>query len=300
MTGCAGAWDVESLALRHPALAELEEHQLGDATPYALPVQDELLWFLCRFESDAPIGVSLPPDASETERALLLRALASWEQADLGVRFVRAEPDAAQLALVFEPDDPRWAASTEAECRVEQAALAPAAGERLPARLVRARVGLRRAQRDWRGHAAPLDEAQQLGAVLHELGHALGYQGHARGGDTVMLRDVERVRDVGRRVLEGGAFRDVALAALYRVESGAVVERAALPAGRSAPVDRLVRLAAQTADGALQVRVGDATGRVAFADGDGRLLRVFLRHLREALRDPARLELAADPELREP
>jgi hypothetical protein len=296
VTGCAASWDVEALAARQPALAALEGQRLGDLTPYALPVQGQLLWFLCRFELDAPIRVALPPDALDAERALLLRALAAWEQAVPGLHFARVEPDAAEIALVFAPDDPRVAATTEAECRVTHAAQVDVAGERLPARLVHARVALRRAQLDWRGHAAPLSEAQQLGAALHELGHALGYQGHARAGETVMVRDVERVRDIGRRVLEGGAFSDLAVSALYRVDSGTLVERAELPSGRTAPVDRLASFAAQHGDGSLFVRVGDVAGRVAFFGPDPGLHRVFLRHLREALRDPDVLELAADPQ----
>lgn len=241
--------------------------------------------------------MALPPDASPAERALLLRALEAWEGAELGVRFAEAPPAEAEIAIAFEPDDSRYAAATEAECRVERAARAGAAGDRLPARLVRARVGLRRAQLDWRGHRAPLDDAQLIGAALHELGHALGFQGHASAGETVMLRNLERVRDIGRSVRDGAPLRDAALAALYRVESGAVVERAALPASRSAPVDRLAALAARAGDGSLLVRAGDVTQRIAFVGDDGEPLRVFLRDVREALRDPARLELAADPQL---
>jgi hypothetical protein len=241
--------------------------------------------------------VALPSEASSAEVALLRRALGAWEQAGLGVRFVDAAPGAAQIAVEFVPDDADYAATTESDCRVERAADAAAAGARLSARLVHARVELRRAQLDWRGRRSVLDEAQLQGAALHELGHALGFQGHAASGDTVMQRNVEHARDVGRAVLEGRPFRDATLQALYRVESGAVVARGRLPAGRSALADRLAELAAARGDGSLLVRVGDATGRIAFRDPEGPMLRVFLRHVSLALRDPARLELAADPEL---
>ena len=52
-----------------------------------------------------------------------------------------------------------------------------------------------------------------------------------------------------------------------------MVSRAALPAGRSAPVDRLAALAAREGDGSLLVRTGDRSGRVAFVDSDGGTLR---------------------------
>jgi len=283
---------VDALAARHPELAALPDQRLGDATPYALPLAGELIWFLCRFDTRSAIRVALPREASEAELARLRLALRAWEQA-LGVRFEEAEP--AQIEIEFTPDDAEFAAVTEAECRVDGAAGAAGAGARLEAGLARARVSLRRAQIDARGHHIQVDEAQQVGAALHELGHALGFQGHAARGDTVMVRTVETVRDVGARVLAGRAFRDDTLAALYRVDSGVVVARASLPAGRSGPVDRLAALAAREGDGSLLVRSGDRSGRVAFVDPAGSTLRVFLRHLPESLRDPTRLELAADP-----
>jgi hypothetical protein len=283
---------VDALAARNPDLAELRDQRLGDATPYALPLAGELIWFLCRFDARAPIRVALPENGSEAERARLRLALRAWEQA-LGVRFEEAEP--AQIEIEFAPDDAEFAAVTEAECRVGGAAQAPQAGPRLEAGIARARVSLRRAQIDGRGHHIQVDEAQQVGAALHELGHALGYQGHAARGDTVMVQTVETVRDVGARVLAGRDFRDDTLAALYRVDSGVVVARAPLPSGRSVPVDRLAALAAREGDGSLLVRTGDRSGRVAFVDPAGSTLRVFLRNLPESLRDPTRLQLAADP-----
>ena len=211
------------------------------------------------------------------------------------MRFEDGAP--AQIELAFAPDDDAYAATTEAECRLERAAEAAGAGTRLPAGLVTARVALRRAQLDFRGHAVALDEAQQLGALLHELGHALGYQGHATQGDTVMLRTVERVRDVGRHVLGGGAFHDDTLAALYRVPSGSVVARMPLAPGKSEPVDRLAGLSAREGDGSLWLRIGDRAGRISALTPPDQVFQVYLRGLPDALRDPARLLLIPDPEL---
>jgi hypothetical protein len=291
LAACA-AWDADALAARYPVLRELEEQRLGDATPYALAVAGELIWFLCRFDPAESIRVSLPEDASKAELERLRLALRAWEQA-LGVRFAEETP--AQIEVSFAPDDAAFAASTEAECRVERAAEAADAGERLSARLAYSKVELRRAGLDMRNHRIALDEAEQLGAILHELGHALGFQGHAEFGDTVMVRSVDAVRAVGRDVLAGDAFRDDTVAALYRVDSGVVVARTALASARTAPIDRLAALAAREGDGSLLVRTGDRTGRVAFVDASGSALRVYLRNLTASLRDPRRLELAADP-----
>jgi hypothetical protein len=283
---------VDALVARNPGLAALPDSRLGDATPYALPLQGELIWFLCRFDAGSPIRVALPRDGSEAERARLWLALRAWEQA-LGVRFEETEP--AQIEIEFAPDDAEFAAVTEAECRVDAALQAARAGAKLGAGIARARVSLRRAQLDTRHHRIEVDEAQQVGAALHELGHALGYQGHAARGDTVMVRTVESVRDLGARVLAGRDFHDDTLAALYGVDSGVVVARASLPPGRSEPVDRLAALSARDGDGSLLVRTGDRSGRVAFVDPAGSMVRVFLRNLPESLRDPTRLVLAADP-----
>jgi hypothetical protein len=213
------------------------------------------------------------------------------------VRFAEAAAAEAQIALEFAPDDAGLSAFTEADCRVEDAASAARAEARLPARMARARIGLRRGQLDWRGHRVALDDAQRLGSALHELGHALGFQGHARGGVGVMHGNLEHVRDVGRAVLAGQGFHDASVTALYRVASGTLVARSALPPGRSGAVDRLAALAARRGDGSLWVRVGDRTGRVAWIGDDGAEVRVFLRGLHASLRDPRRLELAADAEL---
>jgi hypothetical protein len=283
---------VDALAQREPALAELPSQRLGDTTPYALPIRDELVWLLCRFDTAAPIRVELPAEANGVERAQIQRALRAWEQA-LGVRFVESAKR-PQIEIAFGPDDAAYAATTHAECRVVPAAAADQ-GDRVPARMLFARVSLRRAGIDVRRHRVALDEPQQLGALLHELGHALGFQGHARRGDTVMVRNLEQVRDIGRDVIAGRPFRDDTLAALYRVPSGSVVARAPLPPGRTAPVDRLAERAWRDGDGGLWLRVGDSEGRVALLLPGTPLLRVLLRGIPLALTTPERLELVADP-----
>ena len=113
---CGGGWDVDALAARNPDLAALPGQRLGDATPYALPLAGELIWFLCRFDTRSPIRVVLPENASEAENARLRLALRAWEQA-LGLRFEEAKP--AQIEIEFAPDDAEFAAVTEAECRVD-------------------------------------------------------------------------------------------------------------------------------------------------------------------------------------
>jgi hypothetical protein len=140
-----------------------------------------------------------------------------------------------------------------------------------------------------------LSPEELLGSAVHELGHALGFQGHVRRGGSVMVRNVEAVRRVGRRLLAGEPFEDATLAALYRSPSGVVVRRVPLPAGRTAPIDRLAALGAARGFRGPGIRVGDRGARIAWWDGAGRRLAVYLPELPETLSDPRRLRLEPGP-----
>ena len=100
----------------------------------------------------------------------------------------------------------------------------------LPARLVFASIQMAR------------DDPRLAGTALHELGHALGFQGHASRGRTVMVRATDAVRLAGERVMAGKAFDDAAVGALYAVPSGSVVGRLPLAKQRTSSVDRLIAI----------------------------------------------------------
>ncbi len=110
-----------------------------------------------------------------------------------------------------------------------------------------------------------------------------------------MLRSTQRVRLTGRRVLAGESFSDAALRGLYAVPSGTVLERLALAPGQSAVVDRLARLAAQRGLLGPYLEVGDRVGRIGWKDALGSAFALYLRNLRQALHDPSKLSIEADP-----
>lgn len=268
-------------------------------TPYLLPRADALIWFLCRWESEQPLRTSLPADASPRERELLELALASWEEAGLGLRFDKVpEGHAAEIAIsIADGNDAGRAGSATALCAVASR------GEDFAARLVTAEVSLSRTNRDMLGRAVPLLDEEWLGAALHEIGHALGFQGHTRSGG-IMVRNIEEVRRLGRRVLDGAPLEAPSVAALYRVPSGARLARVALPAGSTAAIDRLAELAQTKGYRGPLVQVGDirvsaerrlSTARIAWWDEQGRSVGVGIPDLRETLRDPSRLEIRPDP-----
>jgi hypothetical protein len=165
---------------------------------------------------------------------------------------------------------------------------------RLEAQLVHARVLLRRSMPDVRGREIDMADAEWLGAVLHELGHALGFQGHERAGNGIMVREVERVLAQGREVLEGEPLHAPSLVALYRMPTGTVIARPALPQGYTAAIDRLSELAAEKGYRGPLVRVGDTAARIAWLDERGRMVEMYLPEIRAALEVPARLRIQPD------
>lgn len=292
----AGPWDLGALEQRQPALAAISQHRLGDATPYLLPTRGTAVFFLCRWPDGEAIPVSLPPDATADERAVLEAVLAAWEGAGLGVRFARGAAPGTGIELRFiDPEagatSTRYAANTITDCAVAPAAFDGVVGDTLPAHLVFASIYLWRGGFDAIGRPVPHSQAEFAGSALHELGHALGYQGHAALGRTVMVKELDAARRAGQRVLAGRPLTDATLRALYAVPSGTVVKQVAVPVRRSERVDALRRVAAERGFAGPWVRVGDVDGQIAWRDGADAEYALRIFDVRKVLRDPATFEL---------
>ena len=287
LAACAPpVWNAKPLEAREPRLRALGSHRLGDATPYLFPVQDALVLFLCRWETGDPIPVSLPPEASPEQSGALEAALRAWEAAGLGVRFARGAPAGTGIELRIVADAAEGAGATRGATTVADCALDPQGatrGERLAAQLVFASIHLRAQSTDPIGRRVDLEAGDLAGAALHELGHALGFQGHVRVGEGAMRYQVDSLRRAGRRLLAGEVFRDQTLRALYSVPSGVVVRRWPLPTGQTQPVDRLLALARSGALEGPIARMGDLEGQILFRDGDGAAYAIWLRGVAAAL-----------------
>jgi hypothetical protein len=301
---CAGErFDAAALEARYPELRALAPHPLDEARPYALPLAGALTLFLCRWPSGASIPVSIAADASPAQREALAAALAAWEGAGLGVRFAPGEgplgragggrvlgapaphreqdpgaTGAAGIRVRLRDDFVTGQADTAADCAVEGPP-GPADALVPGARLVAASI-----------HLARADPHPRL-TLLHELGHALGFQGHAPRGRTLMLARESEVLERARRVTAGGPLEDAGLRALYAVPSGSVVARVALGRAQTLPADRIQALAAERGLAGPFARVGDREGLLWWADAAGRRLALRIEGAGRALRHPAALRL---------
>ena len=168
----------------------------------------------------------------------------------------------------------------------------------MPARLTGASIQLRRVTQDHLGREISLTLEEVVGTALHELGHALGYSGHASSGRTVMVRSIDDVRRAGRRLLAGEAFSDPTLRALYRVPSGTIVGRANLRAAASREIDAFLSLAPKLGLSGPFVNVGDDLARIAWKKPDGRDFPFLIFDPREVIQKPKRLFIRPVPRTR--
>ena len=262
--GCAspqGGWDYGALTVDEGDLRLVRGSRLSDSPPYFAPDDDGLVLFLCRWSTRAAIPVSLPPDASEAELQIVRQALTAWTKAGLGVDFREVESAIARLEIRFVPripGSPSGSANALADCQVESVSEEAGAAR---AQLRWASIHLYRDNRDALGRDIPLDEGQLFGAVLHELGHALGYASHPVVGQSVMQRTTEGVEAIGVRVRAGDELEAPNLRALYALPSGAIVGRLALSAEQLEPVKRLDAAARRLGWAGPYTRVGGGRAR---------------------------------------
>jgi len=300
-SACAGGW-------RRPGTgAPAAPTALDALTPYLLPTRGVLVAFTCRWDPSLPLGVSLPPDASPEEQALLESALRAWEGTGIGVRFVPVPRHQAAIDVSFiastgtEANVPgtEFAGQTLADCRVRGGEEAWRTADRLDAELVLASIRLmRRSPKDWRGHDRPLSPEELVGAMLHELGHALGYQGHVRGVRGVMGVEREIVARVGRRVLAGEGLGASAVKRLYALPSGTVLRRSPVSAVRTEPADALAALGAARGLAGPFARVGDREARIFWVEPGGSELGVQVPEPARTLGAAERLVVLVEPKAR--
>jgi len=296
IVGCAtGVWKGPDGQER--ALPEIPGSHLSEITPYLLATAGSLTLFVCHWDAARAIPVSLPPDASPPEVQILSRALQAWEEGGVGVHFVLAPPGSGALVLIFAAEEGADA-STATDCWIRNGAAEATQGPVISAEIVRAQVRLPRSTRpDPRGHTRAFSDREQMAIALHELGHALGFQGHVQR-DSIMTRDHDDLTSRGGRVLAGAPCAEPTLQALYALPSGTVLSRVALSPFRTEPFDALAAFAEQRAMMGPFARVGDSEARIFFLTQDGEELGVEIPEPEKVVRHPGRLALVTEPAAR--
>jgi len=200
-------------------------------------------------------------------------ALKAWSNAGLGIRFQEVVPDAARMEIVFAPvgkRSVRGSGDALADCAVEIGAGGAVLDEgRVQARIVWASIHLNRAQIDVLGREIPLDDDELLGAVLHEMGHALGYSGHPVQGHSIMQRTTDEVRKIGARVASGAPLVAPNLRALYALPSGVVIGHIPLPSDSARFLEHFDAKAKRVGLKGPYSRVGDLHARYFYRDDQG-------------------------------
>lgn len=295
VTGCVparGGWNLSDLSPDMRSEVSGGEARLLDLLPQPLPLGEEVILFLCRWPTDRPIAVGFPVDATARERRLLNQALDAWEGAGLGVSFEEVEATQAQLEIEFPTlaqGRPKGTGDAMADCRIR---LPQKESLQVEAHLTWASIHLVRELRNWKGQWVALSDDELLAAMLHELGHALGFPGHVASGNSIMLAERAIVRRIARSVAQGGALPAPELAALYRLPSGVRVGRLALDPAQQRT---LATFDAQTQglEGPF-TRVGDLRARFFFLDRRGRARGITFENWSQVLRKGDALRWVAD------
>lgn len=310
-----GGWDSAALVRETSGLRSLAGQRLGDMVPFPALVQEQdrsapprLALVACRFAAGTTLRIRADgPGWNEPVGAAALAALAHALEG-LGLSLERTTASPAEIEIrAYEgevADAPEGLGDTLVECDVSSEAAG--AGTPAPRGLVRrAEIRMRRSGVDAAGLIQRASDESWIGALLHELAHALGFSGHAATGHSLLVRDESRLREIGRAVLKGEPLSDPTLAALYQLQPGRILGERALTPGGEAWLLALLRLdakheAAGNRRTALVASVGDREARLVFryADGSGFGLRfpawaARLRDGGELLAVPDRAALAA-------
>ena len=310
--GCAaptGGWDVARLLEERPDVAAIAGARLGDLTPYPALLDGEIALITCRYAFPGAIrvrggGPGWPPTWAH-------EALGGFEAGIPGVAFVElevADPRPAEIVIrsleEATAEGPRGLADTLTECDVRPAGSTTGGRSdgvrsgrgKVRGVLLRSEVRIRRTQPGvgQRVHRATREE--WTAALLHELGHALGFVGHVTSGRSVLTRDEFLLREFARRAIRGEAVRMPSLEALYAVEPGRVLGRADLaPEARVAlsrfrrRLDEMVALLGE-GSGA-RASAGDRSALLVWRWPSGETLRLHFPAWRRQLREGIPLDL---------
>ncbi len=294
-----GGWDSEALFQESPELRSLPDQRLGDMVPFpALAVGESgedsasIELVACRFAAGTALRVwAEGPGWSDGVGDRALAALQA-PLASLELTLARTAAAPAEIEIHshegLAAESPEGLGDTLVECDVARGA--GTGGEVGPrGRVSRAEIRMRRSGVDAAGRPRRASDEAWIGALLHELGHALGFSGHVATGPSFLVRDQSLLRELGRAALRGETLADPTLTALYRLRPGQPLGRRALQAASASWVEAILALDRryETAGNrrvALVASTGDREARLSFRYADGARLGLRFPGWAEGLR----------------
>jgi len=225
-------------------------------TPFPAWVQGRLEAVACRWPSGSVIPVHVAThSAHESRLAAALRAVDGQIEA---VELVRPEgfrwagsdgPPTSGIGIVAADaetgsEGPLGSADTRVRCLVG-AGSADAGSVR--GEVVEAEIRIRAGRVDAIGRVHVLKAEEWVGVLMHELAHALGFQGHPAVGDSVLVLARDVLRRAGRRALAEEPIGLGPLADLYALPPGRPLGIPALMPASRVWLDRISRQLAQRA-----------------------------------------------------
>ena len=299
-----GGWDVEDLLEAEPAIAALPGQRLGDMLPFPALDGDRIVLVACRFSEVRAVrvragGAQWPADWGESAIRAMNHSVGGVELVlvEFHDRVVGPRPEIEIVTVAaVGGSGPRGLGDTLSECDVSKTT---DPDEAYRGELIGAEIRMRRAQLDMTGQVREASAEEWVGALMHELGHALGFAGHAAIGESILVRDETRIRAAGRRALAGEAKSDETLEALYRIRPGRRLGERPVKAVDVAWLDairqlHLQRFAEASEPTGMFSSVGDLEARIVWRYADGSQLGVRLPHWQDELRSGVAITLLPD------
>lgn len=231
--GCAapvGGWDSDALFSRYPGVRKIRLQRIGDLTPYPALVDGRVTLVACRFPTEVTGAIPIEVTGEDWPTSWGESALEAVDRALPPVAFERVttldRPGIRVRSLAeAEGRGPVGLGDTRAECDVSAGDETDTA---VRGHIRHAEIRIRRrVVGTWNQNRAATAEGW-IGAMLHELGHALGFQGHAVVGDSLVQLEQSRLRALGRRVMEGAPIPVPNVRALYALPPGTRLGEAGL------------------------------------------------------------------------
>ncbi|MFP6655261.1 MAG: hypothetical protein VCB25_06515 [Myxococcota bacterium] len=308
VAGCSQprrTWDLSALRKQTPSLDAINGHRLGDMVPFPALEGERVVLIACRFRDHGPIRIG--GDGPGWPASWARQAVSALERGARGFKleFVPSQSGGSDLRELdieirsiegAEEAGPRGLGDTLSECDISP--LSSSVG-RPRGWLVGAEIRMRRARLDMLGESQDASAAEWVGALMHEIGHGLGFSGHVVAAETILVREESRLRAAGRVGLAEGVWSDATLEALYRLRPGQPLGTRPLTAGSRSILREIRGLLQRDRDrggAAVEIRssVGDRYARIQWRLSDGSRLTVRLLDWRRVLREGEAIRLHPD------